>query len=205
MSLKMFPKIKLIRIRKYAKESLYKDYSGRIKNKRSVFLCLYLIPSFITILLLFNGILVEKDFANFLATGISIFAGLFFGLLFIVNEKYNSRKQILSEDVNEETINYLKRYKIFASQLVSQISYTICISIALIILNSIILLFYNIEISMSILIFKKYDLIEIVNWSLLYTINGILFYLSAQFIYFILVILSSTYVMLIDDLDFEQN
>ena len=205
MSLKMFPKIKLNLIRKDAKDSLYKDYSGRTKNKRSVFLCLYLIPAFISIVLLVNGILVEKDFANFLVTGISIFAGLFFGLLFIVNEKYNSRKQILSEDSNEETINYLKRYKIFASQLVSQISYTICISIALIIINSIILLFYNVKITMIMLILNKYDLIEIGNLSLVYIINGILFYLSAQLIYFILVILSSTYVMLMDDLDFEQD
>jgi len=201
----MFPKIKLNLIRKDAKDSLYKDYSGRTKNKRSVFLCLYLIPAFISIVLLVNGILVEKDFANFLVTGISIFAGLFFGLLFIVNEKYNSRKQILSEDSNEETINYLKRYKIFASQLVSQISYTICISIALIIINSIILLFYNVKITMIMLILNKYDLIEIGNLSLVYIINGILFYLSAQLIYFILVILSSTYVMLMDDLDFEQD
>lgn len=208
MPLKIWTKIRLSKIRDDAKNSLYRDFNGRIKNKSTVRVYLYGIPIFTTLILLILGVFIEKDIASYLITGISIFAGLFFGLLFIVNEKYNSRKDNLSNNRNEETINYLKRYKIFASQLMSQISYTIVLSIGIILLSSIVYFSGNININESIVEFISPKMINIATVSLnllKYFLNGAIFYLSIQLVLFIIVILSSTYVMLLDDLDFNKN
>ena len=60
------------------------------------------------------GIFITNDIATYLITSISIFAGLFFGLLFIVTERYNAKKEQLKDDKNEEARNYLIRYRNFS-------------------------------------------------------------------------------------------
>ncbi len=212
--LKIWSKLKLIQIRTDAKKSLYNDFNGRVKNKKTVNFYLYGIPYIVTIFLLFFNVFIDKDVTNYLIAGISIFAGLFFGLLFTVNEKYNSRKKVLIQDNNEESINYLKRYKYFSTQLISQISYVIVICIVLIIIMS--MIYFSSDICNSLRNFLPHELeafgyiyfiSKILDWIILtikYIINGTVFYLISQLLLFIFVILSSTYVLLMDDIDFDE-
>lgn len=211
--LKIWSKLKIIQIRNDAKKSLYKDFNGRSKNKKTVNFYLYTIPCILTTLLLLFNVFIDKDITNYLIAGISIFAGLFFGLLFTVNDKYNTRKQILIQNNNEESINYLKRYKYFSTQLIAQISYVIVICIVLTIM-SMIYFSPNICNSLRNILPNEIDILgyvffisKILEYSFLiikYIINGLIFYLISQLLLFIFVILSSTYVLLMDDIDFED-
>lgn len=215
MRLRLWNKLKIIQIRNDAKKSLYKDYNGRLKNKRTVKFFLYGIPCILTISLLALNVFIDKDVTNYLIAGISIFAGLFFGLLFTVNEKYNTRKQILMQNENEEAINYLKRYKYFATQLISQISYVIVICIGLII--TMLIIYFSPSISLTLrnifpvelegfgYVFYISQILEYFILILKYIVNGAVFYLSCQLLLFVSVILSSTYVLLLDDIDFEES
>lgn len=131
----MWTKIKIWEIRKDALQSLRKDYNGKIvKDRGIVFAYYYAFPFVISIVFLAIGVTINTDIANYFITGISIFAGLFFNLLLVVADKLNVRKRFLDTDQNEETKNYVIRYRHFSEQLISQISYGIVISIGLIIL-----------------------------------------------------------------------
>lgn len=194
----MWTKIKIWEIRKDAIDSLQKDYNGNIvKNKFVTAFYFYITPLIVSVILLIVGVRINNDIANYFITGISIFAGLFFNLLLVVSDKLNIRKRLLDTDPNEETRNYVIRYRHFSEQLISQISYTIVISISLIIL-------------MFMTHFKtllpKTDQISIIFLykTLKYVLNGLIFYHGMQFIIMIFVILSSMYVMLLDDLKIKK-
>lgn len=194
----MWTKIKIWEIRSDALESLKKDYNGRIvKNKKTVFLYYYFLPFCVSICLLLVGVTIDTDIANYFITGISIFAGLFFNLLLVVADKLNVRKRLLDTDPNEETRNYVKRYRHFSEQLISQISYGIVISIGLIVL-------------MFLTHFKNWlpqteNCYVIIGYKVLkYLLNGLIFYNGMQFIIMLFVILSSMYVMLLDDLKIKR-
>lgn len=194
----MWTKIKIWEIRKDALESLRKDYNGRIvKNKKIVFAYYYVFPLTISIVFLAIGVSINTDIANYFITGISIFAGLFFNLLLVVADKLNTRKRLLDTDTNEETRNYVTRYRHFSEQLISQISYGIIISIGLIIL-----MFFTH--SKSWLPETDIEFIKIIYTVLKYILNGLIIYSGTQFIIMLLVILSSMYVMLLDDLKIKK-
>jgi len=196
---KMWTKIKIFEIRKDALESLRKDYNGRIvKNKRIVFSYYYMFPFIISITFLSIGVSINSDIANYFITGISIFAGLFFNLLLVVADKLNVRKRLLDSDSNEETKNYVIRYRHFSEQLISQISYGIVISIGLIIL----MFFTHFK---SLLPQTDMCYVKIINKILEYTLNGLIFFNGTQFIIMLFVILSSMYVMLLDDLKIKNK
>jgi hypothetical protein len=194
----MWTKIKIWEIRYDAIESLYKDYNGRIVKKRfTVFKYFYLFPLLISGILLYSGALIDSDIANYFITGISIFAGLFFNLLLVVADKLNIRKRLLECETNEETKNYVIRYRHFSEQLISQISYGIVISIVLIILMFLTHFkswLPKVDISYILTIYKI----------LKYLLNGLIFYFGTQFIIMLFVILSSMYVMLLDDIKLKR-
>jgi hypothetical protein len=194
----MWTKIKIWEIRKDALESLKKDYNGRIvKNKKIVISYYYLLPFLISIVFLAIGVTIDKEIANYFITGISIFAGLFFNLLLVVADKLNIRKRLLDNDPNEETRNYVKRYRHFSEQLISQISYGIIISIGLIILMF--LTHFKTWLPSTDIVYVKltYKVLK-------YLLNGLIFYNGMQFIIMLFVILSSMYVMLLDDLKLKK-
>lgn len=194
----MWTKIKIWEIRKDALESLKKDYNGRIvKNKKIVFSYYYLFPFIISVGFLAIGVTIDKEIANYFITGISIFAGLFFNLLLVVADKLNVRKRLLDNDPNEETRNYVKRYRHFSEQLISQISYGIIISIGLIILMF--LTHFKTWLPSTDILYVKlsYKVLK-------YILNGLIFYNGMQFIIMLFVILSSMYVMLLDDLKLKK-
>lgn len=201
MKLKMWNNIKLNEIRKHAKESLsYKDFNACDRGKIYLFY-LYFLPICFALILLNLGILIEKEIATYLITSISVFAGLFFSLLFIVTEKFNQKKEYLKDLVEKgdnQAKNYLKRYKNFATFLIRQISFTIILAFALIL-------------SMSVVYFAPkfphidYCWFKCLKISLKYLLNGVIYYWGMQFIIFLTVILSNMYVMLLDDINFEKD
>jgi hypothetical protein len=193
--------IKLNEIRKQAKESLkYRDLNANSKTK-IYWLYLYVLPILFSLVLLLLGLFIEKEIASYFITSISIFAGLFFSLLFIVTDKYGTKKDDLkeiTEQGDDEIRNYLKRYKNFSTFLIRQISYTIVLAIVLIILLSIVY-FY-----------PQFPQIDCCIWKYTklagkYLLNGVIYYWIAQFVVFLLVILSNMYVMLLDDINFEKG
>jgi hypothetical protein len=201
MKLLKWDNIKLSEIRKQAKESLkYRDFNANSTTK-IYWLYLYLLPVLFSLLLLSLGLFIEKEIASYFITSISIFAGLFFSLLFIVTDKYNAKKDNLkeiTESGDEETRNYLKRYKNFSTFLIRQISFTIILAIVLILSLSIIY-FY-----------PQFPQINGCVWKYVkltgkYLLNGIIYYWIMQFIVFLIVILSNMYVMLLDDINFEED
>ena len=130
----MWNKIKIREIKKDALDSLKKDYNGKVVKNHLVQLYYYTIPLIISLILLFSRAIITTEIANYFITGISIFAGLSFNLLLAIADKLNVRKRLLDNDINEETKNYVTRYRHFSEQLISQISYCIIISIVLILL-----------------------------------------------------------------------
>jgi len=209
--------IKLYEIRRQAKESLkYKDFNANSKTKIYL-LYLYGLPILFSLFLLSLGLFIEKEIASYFITSISIFAGLFFSLLFIVTDKYKAKKDNLKdtvitakednlkefaiiekEDEDCEVHNYLKRYRNFSIFLIRQISFTIILAVVLIL-------------SLSIIYFTpQFPQIDCLIWKYFrlttkYLLNGIIYYWSAQFIVFLTVILSNMYVMLLDDINFEKD
>jgi len=194
----MWTKIKVWEIRKDALLSLRKDYNGRMVKNKTAFLIYYnIIPFLISVIFLLIGVSINSEISNYFITAISIFAGLFFNLLLVVADKLNVRKKMLENNQNEETVNYVKRYTHFSEQLISQISYTIVISLSLIVL-------------MFLVHFKSWlphsdiEYVIIIYKALKYILNGIIFYVGMQFIIMLFVILSSMYVMLLDDIKLKQ-
>lgn len=197
----MWDNIKLSEIRKQAKESLkFKDFNASSKTK-TYWLYLYLLPILFSLILLFLGLFIEKEIASYFITSISIFAGLFFSLLFIITDKYNAKKDKLNELIkqdDDEVRNYLKRYKNFSIFLISQVSFIIILSIRLILLLSIVY-FY-----------PQFPQFECVVWMYAklagkYILNGAIYYFIMQFVFFLLVVLSNMYVMLLEDISFEKD
>lgn len=116
MRLMKWNNIKLNEIRRQAKNTLkYRDFNANSESKIYL-LYLYVLPVLFALILLSFGLFIETEIASYFITSISIFAGLFFSLLFIVTDKYNIKKDNLTELIDkgdDETKNYLKRYKNF--------------------------------------------------------------------------------------------
>lgn len=201
MRLMKWNNIKLNEIRKQAKNTLkYRDFNANSESKIYL-LYLYALPVLFALILLSLGLFIETEIASYFITSISIFAGLFFSLLFIVTDKYSVKKDNLKELIDkgdDEAKNYLKRYKNFSIFLIRQISFTIILAIALIITLSII--YFSPQ-------FPRIDYCwwKIVTLITKFVLNGIIYYWIAQFVVFLIVILSNMYVMLLDDINFDYN
>lgn len=192
-------KIKISEIRKDALNNLFKQHNGeKVANVKLVKFYYYILPIVVSVILLFLGISVKENIASYLITGISIFAGLFFSLLITVSDKMNKRKD-LQKSVSEADMNYFKLYKKFSEQLIAYISYEIVLSVILIILILFTLL--NIDDFNFLLITKFTTNLFFVSHIIL---NFLIFYYGIKFLYILLIILSSMYVMLLDDINTKQ-
>ncbi|MEP0984945.1 hypothetical protein [Ekhidna sp.] len=177
---------------------MLKDYNGRRVKDRWIFITYYYnIPAIVALTVVLLGASITSEISNYFITGISIFAGLFFNLLLVVADKMNVKKRILDLDSNEETKNYVIRYKHFSEQLISQISYAIVISLVLIILMF--LTHFGTWLS-------TIDAIDLTNFISFYIpiLDTVIFYFGVKFIIMLFVILSSMYVMLLDDLKIKK-
>lgn len=202
MGLLSWNKIRVLQIRRHALEFLYKEFNGtEFENKNMVRFYYYGIAFIIaTVLTIFN-FRIDKDASTYLITGISIFAGLFFNLLIVVSDKMKQRKKMLSSN-KEEEVTYAKLYKKFSEQLVAYISYAIILSLCLIILMFIsqfdfknLLPLVNINVCNYMKLFDR----------IVSAINFIVYFLGYQFLMILVIILSNMYVMIIDDIKFEEK
>ena len=192
-------KIKISEIRKDALNNLFKQHNGeKVVNEKVVKFYYYILPIIVSIVVLLLGVTIKESIASYLITGISIFAGLFFSLLITVSDKMNKRKE-LQKSLSETDVNYFKLYKKFSEQLIAYISYEIVLSVILIIL----ILFTFIDVDdFNFLIITTFviNLFKVLN----IVLNFLIFYYGIKFLYILLIILSSMYVMLLDDINRKE-
>lgn len=192
-------KIKISEIRKDALNNLFKQHNGeKVANEKVVKFYYYILPIIVSIVVLILGVTIKESIASYLITGISIFAGLFFSLLITVSDKMNKRKE-LQKSLSETDVNYFKLYKKFSEQLIAYISYEIVLSVILIIL----ILFTFIDVNdFNFLIITTFviNLFKVLN----IVLNFLIFYYGIKFLYILLIILSSMYVMLLDDINRKE-
>lgn len=90
---------------------------------------------FLALLIVFFGLRINKEYTGVIVSSLSIFAGFYFTLIVYVTDK--TVNKISSRDnVNALTNDYkrfIKDYKDFSKSLISQISYSIILSLILII------------------------------------------------------------------------
>lgn len=115
----MINKLNIFEIRKDAIRALRRD----TKLYQFIFIY-YLVPISIAVLLHYFKYDIETRMFRNLIGGISLFAGLLFSIIFIVGKNYSTRKEKYNTG-NEEDLQYLKTYKLFANNLVSLVSYLI--------------------------------------------------------------------------------
>ena len=152
-------------------------------------ICIYwIIPIIIASLLWHFGYYIPSDITSDVISGIGLFAGLMFTLLFVVTTNYKNRKQQLENDSNEETKNYIRRYHTFTESAVALISYSI--------VKAGVIIFFTI-------VYNALD--SIINnsgqdWAI-FLMSAFLEIFWIQFIIVITRILREMYVMLYDDIE----
>lgn len=188
-------------IRKEALHSLNHDSDGRLLfsnlKKYSLY---YVLPALISILLLLAQQFLSGDSIAYFITGISIFAGLFFNLLLVVSDKMEKRK-FLVNDPYEPTRNYAIRYRTLCENLISSISYTILLSIVLIVL-----MFIS-QTTLPVFNFLEEHALKIekVNLILKYVFNFLCYVIGIQFIFFLVHILTGIYDILIHEMNMKSH
>lgn len=192
-------KFSIWEIRRHSIESLYLDENGESNKKWIVKLYYIYIPTICSILLLALGIFMSDEVSNYLITGVSIFAGLFFNLLLIIADKLKLRKEMFNSANTEAKDNYLKRFEIFSSQFISTISYAIIQSIWLILL----MLLCKIEVFQSEL--TNNHIISYIVLFFIYLFNFLTYLLAFKLVILLFTILSSLYVMIFDDLNLNKG
>jgi hypothetical protein len=124
----MLSKLNVLEIRKDALDAV-KDNASQF----SFIAIYYIIPILIASTLHLIKYDVDTRLFGNLISGISLFAGLLFSIIFIVSNNLNTRREKI-QTKNEEDIRYIETYKKFAKNIVSLISYTVVKSVFIIII-----------------------------------------------------------------------
>lgn len=104
-----------------------------IENNWKRFFVLIFIPILIgSSLTIYKSIEVNEDYINIIISSLSIFAGFFFTLIVYVADKAANKKNEYRGKENEEDIRFINTYLDFIEKLISQISYSILLSIFII-------------------------------------------------------------------------
>lgn len=192
---------KLKTIRNEAIASLNRNRDGKLtfsNSKRNVLY--YFIPSLLSTILIIGGQYFTSDSITYFITGISIFAGLFFNLLLVVSEKMDKRKPLLSS-AYEPTKNYAIRYRNLSESLISSISYSILLSIALIAA----MFLTQFEMPSFLLKSFKLEFVFYINYGLMVLLNFIAYVLGIQFLFFLLHILVGIYDVLMHEMNQDPH
>jgi hypothetical protein len=107
-----------------------------VKDNANIFsfwVVYYILPILIASSLHYIEYDVDTRLFGNLISGISLFAGLLFSIIFIVSNNLNTRREQLKTK-DEENIRYIETYKKFAKNIVSLISYTVVKAIFIIII-----------------------------------------------------------------------
>lgn len=155
-------------------------------NKYEFLTIYYCIPISIAFILHYINYDIETRLFRNLISGISLFAGMLFSIIFIVSKNYNERKRDL-QSKNEEDLQYLNRYKKFSNNIISLISFVVIKAILIIVL-------------LIISDAYKHFLDDEVNFQLR-LIWDVFVIIIIQFLLYIIVILKEMYAMQYDDIN----
>lgn len=193
---------------------LSKDINGNIKCRNQMLFAINIFPLLLATALLLSDIYLNDIIIGYLMSFISVFAGLFFILIFIVSDKYNNKKGLKryenSGKLDEENILYLERYKIFAKKFVTQISYMVLVSIVLMFLFIVISKFISAENLISVdyvkyLVGGDYMGFVLSRLSVLRAFNVIVhscvYFLLVQYMIILLVLICNLHRMIIHDIE----
>jgi len=197
----MLSETNLFLIIKDANKSLFTSIDGVIEKKdKAIKLYIFdLLPIIISILIVTSNGILNESLTNILITGLSIFSGLFFSLIFVVTEKAKEIRKEYTESTDDELINFKIRYLNFSKQLIAQISYSILIALMIILLAFL----TKIELSSDLIRFPNYfqnglALSKLIIPKLLYFI---LYILLIRFLIVFVIILSSMYSMFLEQIN----
>jgi len=138
-------------------------------------------------LLVFFNMSISDSYLSLIISSLAIFTGFFFTLIVYITDKSVSKIQIIEESEKDATnlskSQFKKDYVSFTKKIVSQISYSIVMSIALIVLSFLT--------QLELFSFEVYN-IEIDLTCKLQVITSFLFYYIAfRLVYFVLIIISN--------------
>lgn len=197
----MLSETNLFLIIKDANKSLFTSIDGVIEKKdKAIKLYIFdLLPTIISILIVISNGILNESLTNILITGLSIFSGLFFSLIFVVTEKAKEIRKEYTESTDDELINFKIRYLNFSKQLIAQISYSILIALMIILLAFL----TKIELSSDLIRLPDYfqnglALSKLIIPKLLYLI---LYILLIRFLIVFVIILSSMYSMFLEQIN----
>ena len=175
-----------------AHTALFTEISGTVKPKAKYYKILVfdVIPGLIAFYIVFMGNFLEKGavITNYIITTCSIFAGLLFSLIIVIVDKAKKMKETKSGQVENE-FYYLSRYLRFSRHLITKIAFTILLSLSIIIL----LIVANLKLGIGSLIPLLFDTKK-------YVISFFVIYLSIQFIYLIVNIISDMYDVFLEEI-----
>lgn len=122
---------------------LFKDGFSEIKigkNYLTVILIHLFLPILLAILFLFFNVIFDNDIVSTIISSISIFSGLLFSVIFNLLQNYSNRRKLMTEKPDEETQNYLARYKEFTENVTTLILFSIAIALITIVVLIVFLL-----------------------------------------------------------------
>ncbi|PRX56372.1 hypothetical protein CLV81_0369 [Flagellimonas meridianipacifica] len=192
-------KLSIWEIKRDAVSSLYKNENGDSSKKWVANFYYNIIPFVVSLILVVFGVFLTSDVSNYLITGVSIFAGLFFNLLLIIADKLKLRRELLESNDTEAKENYLKRFEIFSSHFISTISYAIILSLWLIIL----MLFCRVNVFQD-QFFDCEPMFYVIK-VLTYSFNYLTYLIGFKLVILLFTILSSLYIMIFDDLNLNKG
>ncbi len=99
---------------------------------RRIFL-LFIMPLALSslIVIVFKSLFTDF-YVSIVISSLAIFTGFFFTLIVYVADKATNKKRELKDSINEEDERFLKKYLQFSERLITQISYSIVLSIIII-------------------------------------------------------------------------
>lgn len=169
-------------------KNIGKIFSHVFKSYKEYWFILFLLPIIIAGILVYFEVFIVKGMASNLLTALSLFTAMMFSMIFILPEKYSKRMIQYQGIIDEEVVNYLNRYKRFVENFISRIAYVTLLSV-LIICSLLLITVIPCE-NMTCLI------------KLIYVCtNSIIYATGFHFIILIVLIVVSTYNMMIDDLN----
>lgn len=130
----------LYNIIKRGTQSLMYDYDGQRLSRLNIGLWFFLLPLCICFIDIVTAKCMSAETLNTVLTVLSIFTSLLFGVIFVVPEKLNTRIEKYKGQTDNETDNYLCRFRNFAKLFVNRLSLVITLCIFLIILLSALLI-----------------------------------------------------------------
>lgn len=181
----MLSKLNFFEIRKDAISAIKVD-----TKIYSFYLTYYIVPFILAFTIHWIKYDIDTSLFSNLLSGISLFAGLLFSIIFVVSNNFNNRKFEL-DNKEEENQRFLNNYRAFASNIIALISYTVVKSIMIIV----ILIFSDAIYSYN---GDKANLLLRIIWD-------VLIILLYHFLFYITMILKEMYTMQYEDINRKKH